>query len=283
MFGYVTPAFEALSDEDKLLFRSFYCSLCKEIGKNSQAARLALSYDMTFLAILLSALSEDETKSKGKHKCLLHPMKAATEEFQNDAIKYAADLSIILTKAKFDDDINDEHSVKARIGNTILSDNIIGRDSERAAISSALKTLNDIECLGIHNPDRAADSFAKLCADIFSLPSEKDSEREALYWLGYNLGRWIYLTDAINDLEKDIKKGSYNPYADGRSYDEILKDRKTEIEEGLCFTLSQAAAAFDLLDIKRYRLLLENIIYTGLPARLKAVLYGKSEEKNESI
>ncbi len=283
MFGYVTPAFEALSEEDKLLFRSFYCSLCKEIGKSSQAARLALSYDMTFLAILLSALSKDETESKGKHKCLLHPTKAATEEFQNDAIKYAADLSIILTKAKFNDDINDEHSLKARIGNAVLSDNIKGRDRERNAISSALKALYDIELSGNHNPDLAADSFAKLCADIFSLPSKKDSERDALYWLGYNLGRWIYLTDAINDLEKDIKKGSYNPYADGRSYDEIIKERKDEIEESLCFTLSQVAAAYDLLDIKRYRLLLENIIYTGLPARLKAVLYGKSEEKNESI
>lgn len=283
MFGYITPAFEVLSEEDKLLFRSFYCSLCREIGKSSQAARLALSYDMTFLAILLSALAEDVTESAGKQKCLLHPIKAATERFENDPIKYAADLSIILTKAKFDDDINDDRSLKARIGNILLSDNIEGREKERTAISTALKALYDIEYLEIHSPDQAADSFAKLCADIFSLPSEKDTEREALYWLGYNLGRWIYLTDAINDLEKDIKKGSYNPYADGRSYSEILKDRKSDIEESLCFTLSQAAAAFDLLDIKRYRSLLENIIYTGLPARLKAVLYGKSEEQNESI
>lgn len=283
MFGYITPAFEVLSEEDKLLFRSFYCSLCREIGKNSQAARLALSYDMTFLAILLSALAEDKPESMGKQKCLLHPLKAATECFENPSIKYAADLSIILTKAKFDDDIKDDHSLKARIGNSVLSDSIHGREKERTAIISALATLSDVEAEGVHNPDLAADSFAKLCAEIFSIPSEKDAEREALYWLGYNLGRWIYLTDAVNDLEKDIKKGSYNPYADGRSYDEILKDRKSDMEEGLCFTLSQAAAAFDLLDIKRYKPLLENIIYTGLPARLKAVLYGKSEEKNGSI
>lgn len=283
MFGYITPAFEALSEEDKALFKSFYCSLCRQIGKSSQAARLALSYDMTFLAILLSALSDDEPESLGRHKCILHPIKAADEIYENDAVRYAADLSIILIKAKLDDDIKDENSFKARIGNILLRDNVRGRGTERDSIALSLDSLAEIELMDDHNPDLAADSFAKLCADIFSLPSKKDSEREALYWLGYNLGRWIYLTDAVSDLQKDIKKGSYNPYADGRNADEILKERRTSIEESLCFTLSQAAAAFDLLDIKRYKTLLENIIYTGLPMQLKAALYGKSEEKNGSI
>ncbi len=283
MFGYVTPAFDSLSDEDKALFKSFYCSLCRQIGKNSQAARLALSYDMAFLAILLSALSDVEPECLGKHKCILHPIKAADEIFENDYVKYAADLSVILIKAKLDDDIKDENSIKARIGNIILKDRICGRDTERESIANSLDSLAEIELRDDRNPDLAADSFAKLCADIFSLPSKKDGEREALYWLGYNLGRWIYLTDAVSDLQKDIKRGSYNPYADGRSYEEIIKSRRNAIEESLCFTLSQAAAAFDLLDIKRYKTLLENIIYTGLPMQLKAALYGKSEEKNGSI
>lgn len=283
MFGYITPAFDSLSEEDRSLFQSFYCSLCRQIGKNSQTARLSLSYDLTFLAILHSALSDDEPEGLGRHRCLLHPIKAAGEIFENDAIKYAADLSVILIKAKLDDDIRDENSLKARISNIILKDKVVGRSTERKLISASLESLDSIERADNHSPDLAADSFAKLCADIFSAPSQKGSERETLYWLGYNLGRWIYLTDAAADLEKDIKKGSYNPYADGRAYEEIIKSRRNEIEESLCFTLSQAAAAFDLLDIKRYKLLLENIIYTGLPARLKAALYGNRKEKNESI
>lgn len=283
MFGYVTPAFDALSEEDRNLFRSFYCSLCRQIGKSSEAARLSLSYDLTFLAILHSALADGEPQRLGRHKCLLHPIKAAGEIFENDALSYAADLSVILIKAKLDDDIKDENSLKARIGNIILKDKVCGRADERRTISLSLERLSVIEAENDRNPDLAADCFAKLCADIFSAPFADSGSKDTLYWLGYNLGRWIYLTDAVCDLEKDIKKGSYNPYADGRSYDEIMVSRRQEIERSLCFTLSEVAAAFDLLDIKRYGTLLENIIYIGLPARLKTALYGAGKEQNGSI
>lgn len=282
MFGYVAPAFDVLSDEDKTLFRTFYCSLCRQIGKHSQPARLSLSFDMTFLALLLSSIATEPPKRVGCRKCALHPKKAPADVFECEALAYVADLSVILVKAKLDDDVKDEKSLKAKIGNFIIKD-IDGRADEKHAVSVSLNELGTIEAAHEQNPDSAADCFARLCADIFSFHSLNDNEKRTLYWLGYNIGRWIYLADAVNDLERDIKNKCYNPYADGRTYSEIMAERRSSIEESLCYTLSQVSAAFDLLNVQRYKSLLENIICIGLPAKLKAVLYGNGKENDESI
>ena len=50
----------------------YYCGLCKAIGKYNHVARLGLSYDMTFLAVLLSAVIEQDV-SQYTWKCVLHP------------------------------------------------------------------------------------------------------------------------------------------------------------------------------------------------------------------
>lgn len=278
MFGYIVPAPDALSKEDMMLFRSFYCSLCREIGKRSQFARLSLSYDMTFLAILIEALAENEPVCERELRCPLHPLKP-TQKFSGKGISYSADMSVVLIKAKLDDDARDENNPVYKLANKLIKEEIADIDRARAAVEGSLAALAEIEAENIRNPDAAADSFAKLCGEMFSLSPVPEKEKKTLYWLGYNLGRWIYLTDAYNDLEHDIKKNSYNPYADGSTADEIRKNKGEEITAMLKFTLAEAAAAFDLLNIKRYKSLLENIIYIGLPARLSEVEAGKERKK----
>lgn len=278
MFGYIAPAPDALSKEDMMLFKSFYCSLCREMGKRSQLSRLSLSYDMTFLAILIDALAEKECEPEKILRCPLHPLRPVRQVI-SDGISYSADMSVILIKAKLLDDAKDEKNVIYKIASGMIKDRIANAESGRAAIESSLAALSEIEDKDIKNPDMAADCFAKLCAEMFSLAPVPESERKAIYWLGYNLGRWIYLIDAYNDLDHDVKKNSYNPFADGSSADEIRAKRGREIIELLKFTLAEAGAAFDLLNIKRYKSLLENIIYIGLPARLSEVEAGK-ERKN---
>lgn len=278
MFGYIVPASDVLSNDDKELFRSYYCSLCRQIGKRSQLARMSLSYDMTFLAILTAALSETEPTEEKSHRCPLHPTKT-TKQMSGEAVSYAADMSVVLIKAKFDDDARDEGNPIYKTASLLIKDRSENIDEAKAAVESSLASLAEIEKKNIKNPDMAADCFAKLCADMFRLSPVPEKQKKPLYWLGYNLGRWIYLADAYSDLEHDIKKNSYNPFADGNSAEEIRKSRGEEITELLNFTLAEAAAAFDLLDIKRYRTLLENIIYIGLPARLSQSESGK-ERKN---
>lgn len=279
MFGYITPAPGALDSADRELFRSYYCALCREIGKRSQPARLGLSYDMTFLALLLDAVADSAPPMTQPLRCILHPTKPTLPLPESAAISYAADMSVILIKAKLADDAADEKNPLYKAANSLIRDTVSEHKEARQAISDGLAALAEIEQKKLADPDAAADCFAKLCGGMFGNAPVPKKETHALYWLGYNLGRWIYLTDAYADLEHDLKKGSYNPFANGSSAAEIKGQQSGEIEEMLHFTLAEAAAAFDLLTVHRHHALLENIIYIGLPARLDECLHGKERNK----
>ena len=64
MFGYVIPNQAALDDEAKARYRTAYCGLCRRIGAlHGLRGRLTLSYDLTFLDLLLSSLYEGEASA----------------------------------------------------------------------------------------------------------------------------------------------------------------------------------------------------------------------------
>ena len=115
MFGYIRIFRQGLDDDEFLRFSAYYCGLCKELGKTSAVSRLGLSYDMTFLAILLAAVLPEED-SIIPCRCMLHPFKKKHKISPSKALSYAADMSIILAYRKLEDDLNDENSIKARCG-----------------------------------------------------------------------------------------------------------------------------------------------------------------------
>ena len=279
MFGYVTPAFEALSSEDKTIFRGYYCALCREIGKRSQPARAGLSYDMTFLAILLDAIADEEPAFSSEIRCALHPFRKMPLAQTSRALAYSADMSVMLIKAKLADDAQDEKNPLYSAAGAIIRDRISESGRERELISEKLAALAEIEKKNLRDPDLAADCFASLCGGMFAAEFLSERVREAIYWLGYNIGRWVYLTDAYADLGHDIKKNSYNPFADGSSAEAIRGKIGAQTEELLYFTLSEAAAAFDLLPVRRFRTLLENIFYIGLPSRQELAMHGKERKR----
>ncbi len=284
MFGNVIPAEKALSLEDRELFRGYYCALCREIGKRSQSARIGLSYDITFLALILEAISNEEPRFNKVIRCPLHPFKKTSIVSDSDAVRYAADLSVVLIKAKLDDDCRDKKNPIYRLANAIICDRTDCADEVRECIRQGLLSLDNIEKENRLVPDEAADCFAALCGGIFAAGTEDTTAKKPLYWLGYNIGRWTYLLDAYADIEEDIKNGSYNPFKTSSDARKIIEEKGDAIEEMLYFTLSQVSAAFDILKVKRYKSLLENIIYIGLVSRQEAVITQKRKEKgNEPI
>ena len=277
MFGYVTICKEHLSEEGFKTFQSYYCGLCREIGRRcSHAARLGLSYDITFLAIILSSLDTDgETNTR---RCFMK-MGKKHECVENDrAVMYAADMGVILTYLKLLDDWHDEKSIK------VLCEMQLFRGAVKKAKSRYPKTYDGIKtCLDklsalekekCGSVDETADCFAKILEVLFTPDFITDeAQRRSLAWLGYNVGRWIYIIDAYNDLEKDRKNGSYNPfiYAEGAEL--------SRISESLTFTLENAASAYNLLEIKRNSEVTEHILYTALALKQRQIL----GETNESI
>ena len=75
MFGYVIADLGRLTEAQRLRYHSVYCGLCRALYADYGAAgALALTYDMTFLTLLLAALYEPEERS-GAARCLRHPVR----------------------------------------------------------------------------------------------------------------------------------------------------------------------------------------------------------------
>jgi len=126
-----------------------------------------------------------------------------------------------------------------------------------------------------------------LLSVLFAELGAQEGDKRALSWMAYNLGKWVYLADAFDDLEKDAARGCYNVIwlQYGRKGD--AADCRREMREAVGFnlktSLSQCAAAYELLHIKRYKELLDNIVYLGLMDRTERVLKGESKQADESV
>ena len=73
MFGYINVNKSELSEENQKIYQAYYCGLCQHLHHNcGMKGQMLLSYDMTFLLMLLSGLYEPET-TKSSCKCIAHP------------------------------------------------------------------------------------------------------------------------------------------------------------------------------------------------------------------
>ncbi len=267
MFGYVNAYKDLLRVCDYNVFRGYYCGLCKQLGKSfNQLVRFGLSYDMTFLAILISSLDNGKIELKYQN-CIAHPISKRPVIKGDEGILYSADISVILTYMKLKDDWQDEHSFKslARIAYLFPMKKCAKKYPEQyRCIRENLLKLSKLENNNCKSLDEVADCFGKLLEGIFNIHNNK-----ALAWLGYHTGRFIYITDAYNDIERDIKNNSYNPFV--AMYGKNLKkdDFKAMVVSSLEFTLSEISNAYNLLDIKKNKELLDNIIHLGLRNNLE--------------
>ncbi len=285
MFGYIITSKEHLGEDDYKTFCSYYCGLCKSMGKHcSHASRLGLSYDLTFLLIVLSSVIQDENTTSLK-RCIIHPSKKKSVIEDNCITEYCSMMSTLLSYEKCVDDIHDEKSIKALLGMLLY------RGAYRKAfkkhhdtslyIRERLKELSELEKQNIRDIDLVADKFALILQKLFTPDFINDEKsRRQLEWFGYNIGRWIYIIDALNDLERDYKTNNYNPLLsdDIKDIEEYCVGVYQKIETSLTFTLENAAEAFDLMKLYRNHELLENMIYISLPARQAQIVqkYGRN-------
>ncbi len=278
MFGYVNVLRDELKVKDYMMFRSYYCGLCHALGKTcSQSARLGLSYDMTFLALLLSSLSPEEAKTK-EAVCMAHPFAKRKYVVQDKATDYAANASSILYYNKMKDDWHDDRSLKALFGMIIYRrayKKAFSRHPELAkSIKEKLSELTALEKQGTSEIDLVADCFARITEELFSPDFIGENKRPAA-WLGYNIGRWIYVIDAFSDIEKDLKKKSYNPFLAGTKLDDTEKYKRelaARLDESLTFTLENAVSGYNLLKIYKNEEIIKNILLLSLKAKQDSIL-----------
>ncbi|MCR5796835.1 MAG: DUF5685 family protein [Eubacterium sp.] len=262
MFGYVTVNKPELKIKEFGKYRSYYCGLCKTLGQNNGVlSRATLSYDMTFLVILLTSLYEPRNEIKHEY-CGLHPTKKQVI-IQNSIMEYAADINVILSYYHLLDDFHDEKKVRGLIGASVLRNRvrrIEDKYSEKAKfIRRKLKELSVLEKDNCQDIDRISRPFGEILGCIFSY--RDDAFKEILEKMGFYLGKYIYLLDALIDLKKDQKTGAYNvlKYKD---FDEKL------IKNDLEYTARLAIIEFEKLPLERDLNLLRNILYEGMKVQL---------------
>ena len=131
--------------------------------------------------------------------------------------------------------------------------------------------------------DETADCFARILEILFTPDFIEDEDKKRiLAWLGYNIGRWIYIIDAYNDLEKDVKKNDYNTFKakyEDKNAQEIKDTIREDLYTSMTFTLENAASAYNLLEIYKNKEVLDNIMYVALKTKQKSIL----GESNESL
>ena len=280
MFGYIVVNQQEMKYKEFDEYHRYYCGLCKSLKDcKGTKGQISLSYDMTFLVMLLTGLYEPEEES-GIRKCVAHPM-SKHEYIQNKYSKYAADMNIILTYYKCLDDWQDEKKHFRKLYSSLLVNNkdineengsFYKYEKKIYVISEKLKEINELEKENSDDLDRLAGCFGEVLAEIFA--AETDEWEESLRRVGYHLGRFVYILDAYDDMEKDIKKGSFNPLVsrlDGFSGNDpsvISKEEweklSVKIKEVLMLSAAECAKEFEKLPIIKNVEILRNILYSGI-------------------
>ena len=103
MFGYVSVYEPELKMKDYRKYKAYYCGLCRELKERyGSTGQMTLTYDMTFIIILLTSLYETRT-SLEQHRCKVHPVKKQNV-LRTEIMEYAADMNVILAYYHMKDD-----------------------------------------------------------------------------------------------------------------------------------------------------------------------------------
>lgn len=282
MVGYVSVNMEEMKIKEYREYRGWYCGLCRELSKNGGVcARMTLSYDMTFLYMLLSSLY-DKSVVRTQCHCPLHPV-IKHLSCETEVGKYAADMSVLLGYYDLRDDWLDEKKIRGRVISSSLKKYVdkISKKYPRKyyAVRKYVKRLSEWEKEERKQEqgreaeylDKAAGFTGEMLGEIFVY--KKDMWEEPLRRMGFYLGKFIYLMDAWDDVEKDGKNECYNPFS--RIYQEMMgknpKKGKEEFDAFAVHLLEKMAAeccrAFEMLPVVDNVEILRNILYSGIWAR----------------
>lgn len=280
MFGYVRAYKPEMTFSQYDIYKGVYCSLCKSIGKNyGLLARMTLSYDFAFFALIRMSIEQSCSGFK-KSRCSFNPAKKCLECSLEDAdLEYTADVSMLMVYYKFLDNIQDSKGVK-KLLLKLLSPyfNHIGYKGKKRCpeADEILEKMHLSQLEAERNFSGNLDEACHPSADALGklLALNKATDIDSLYRFGYMIGRWVYLTDALDDYEKDKADGNFNPFLSSECF-----SREACISS-LNLTAFQAVKIFEEIKTYKYKKIIENILYDGLNSSVKAVMERKNNEKS---
>lgn len=295
MFGYVKVFQPELKVREHEAYKGIYCALCQTLGKRyGLLARMTLSYDFTFLALFLLSLRDEQVSFK-RGRCPFHPLKKRPLCCGEctASLDYTADVAMLLVYHKLEDTVCDERFFK-RLGARFMRllykrDYLLAakrRPDEAAAAVRYMQAQHEVECDPAVIVDAAAEPTADFLRYLASRQLPDDFDPFEAERFAYCLGRFIYLADAADDLEKDLHSGNFNPYiaADCGKHtkDTVwLSSTRQYAAQSLHACAAVCAESLEALPIKRFRGILQNVICAGMPAVITRISQDKQEDNTD--
>lgn len=269
MFGYITINKDELKIKDYNKYQAYYCGVCADLKNHfGRIGQMSLSYDMTFLALLLTSLY-DEEEALSSQACALHPL-SRQPACRSEYTEYAADMTILLSYHNQMDNWIDDHKKSAYVSAQLLKKHY-SRLSPRyprqaAALETYMEELKACEGSGDPNPDHASGATGRMLGEIF-VCRENDVWANVLRRMGFFMGKFIYLMDAYDDVERDQKQNTYNPFKSWYGQPDF-DERCREI---LTMMMAECSREFEKLPIVNNGEILRNILYSGVWTKLEVI------------
>lgn len=280
MFGYVVINQAEMKFKEYDIYHSFYCGLCRRLkDKYGAKGQITLTYDMTFLVILLTGLYEPDTVVAFS-KCITHPFQKHPTRI-NEFTDYSADMNILLSYEKCRDDWADEKKITKKTLATLLKGadrQITEKYPEKVKkITECLQAIYEAERKNELDIDRMSGYYGEVMSEIFAY--RQDVWEEILRKMGFFLGKFIYLMDAFEDVEEDIKKDMYNPLK--QSYQDAPAEFNENCRQILMMMMVECSREFEKLPILENAEVLRNIIYSGVWFRYQQVVNKRLEQQEK--
>lgn len=278
MFGYIVVNEPELKMREMEEYRSYYCGLCRELKQcYGRKGQLSLSYDLTFLVILLAGLYEPEEIAE-RQRCMVHPLRKHTVR-KNALFSYAADMTILLSWYKCRDDIADEKSfVRVCYGKSL--DKAVCKIKKQyirqaEAVEKYIRELSELERMNSYDIDSLSSCFGHLLEEIFVM--KEDEWQMGLRRMGFYMGKFIYILDCYDDLKHDREKKCFNAFMEKEKtsgFDDYVKQL-------LMMAAAEFAKEFEKLPVLKNAGVLRNIIYSGVWIRYEQVRTERNKEREQ--
>lgn len=281
MFGYININQKIMTEENRQMYQAYYCGLCRRLKSScGTKGQMLLNYDMTFLVVLLTGLYElfDDT---AMITCALHPTKKRQVRL-NAATDYAADMNVILAYHNLIDDWKDDKAYTKRALAKML-DGDYARIMEKyprqvRAVEEFMRRTGEAERNRETNLDAVAGLTGEMLGEVFCW--REDEWREELKNLGFYMGKFIYIMDAYEDYDADLKKNEYNPLT--YLVRESAEDFDTLCRLLLTSMMSECAKSFERLPILLHADILRNVLYSGVWSKYEYLQLRKKKLKEKA-
>ena len=292
VFGYVRPYKPFLRVYEYEVYKSVYCGLCKSIARNfGELPRFTLSYDLAFLALMDMSVHSVHFRAE-QQRCIAHPLVKRNCAVCTEGLDYSAYVSVILLFHKLNDDKSDGKGIKQLVsaaGLPFITGAYIKARNKYPALAARvekqMRAQAELEKERCQSLDRACEPTARIMQAVFSELCEDKTLRKRLGSFGYYLGRFIYITDALDDLRGDAEKGRYNPLLCRAGLEKISDEDFRRIADSTLFSVNMSlgmlADAYCKCSIVNYKDILDNIIYLGLKDVFRQVREESFHKRNK--